>query len=72
MVLSAINAPLIGWIIDRSRSAANFGLHTYQYAFLILLFIAMISFIFSFFFIKETFCKSAVDFSVLDSRKRST
>lgn len=72
MVLAAINAPLIGWIIDRSRGDANFGLHTYQMTFLILLFIAMLAVIFSVFFIKETFCKSAVDFSVLDSSKRSS
>jgi MFS family permease len=71
MVLSAINAPLIGWIIDRSRNEVSFGLHTYKMAFLILLFIAMISVIFSFFFIKETFCKSAVDFNVLNPSKRS-
>ncbi|MDF1683325.1 MAG: MFS transporter [Legionellaceae bacterium] len=72
MILSAINAPLIGWIIDRSRGDANFGLHTYQMTFLILLFIAVIAVICSVFFIKETFCKSAVDFSVLDSSKRSS
>ena len=55
MVLAAINAPLIGWIIDRSRGDANFELHTYQTTFLILLFIAMLAVIFSVFFIKETF-----------------
>jgi len=71
MVLSAINAPLIGWIIYRSRQVADFGLHTYTTAFLILLFFAMLSAILAFFFIKETFCKSAVDFHVLNPRKRS-
>lgn len=71
MVLSAINAPLIGWIIDRSRQMTEFGLHTYTTAFLILLFFAILSAILAFFLIKETFCKSAVDFSVLNPRKRS-
>ena len=71
MILSAINAPLIGWIIDRARGAADFGLHTYEMAFLILLIISVISMILSFFFIKETFCKSAVDFNGLDPSKRS-
>jgi MFS family permease len=71
MVLSAINAPLIGWIIDRSRQLADFGMPTYTHAFLILLFFATLSAILAFFFIKETFCKSAVDFNVLNPRKRS-
>jgi len=31
----------------------------------------MLSAILAFFFIKETFCKSAVDFHVLNPRKRS-
>lgn len=71
MVLSAINAPLIGWIIDRSKNKVDFGLHTYQMAFLILFVISGISLIVAFYFIKETFCKSAVDFNLLNPSKRT-
>lgn len=70
MILSAVNAPLIGWMIDRSRGQANFGLHTYESVFIILIIIAVVSLISSFFFIKETFCKSAVDFYVLTANKQ--
>ena len=66
MILSSINAPLIGWIIDRSRGEASFGLHTYCTAFSVLVIISVISLVVSFFFIKETFCKSAVEFNILN------
>lgn len=71
MILSAINAPLIGWMIDSSRGEVAFGLQTYIHVFSILIVISVISAVFSFFFIKETFCKSVVDFNVLQRNKRS-
>jgi len=71
-LFSAINAPLLGWIIDRSRDEAGFGVHTYYLAFSILVIISVCALIFSCLLIKETFCKSAVDFNALDPSKRSS
>ncbi|MDF1683713.1 MAG: MFS transporter [Legionellaceae bacterium] len=63
---AAVNAPVIGWFIDRSKHhALEFRLHDYHMAFSILFIIVITAVIFSFFYIKETFCKSVVDFNCL-------
>jgi len=63
---AAVNAPLIGVFIDASKHhAIGFRLHDYYMAFSLLFIVAMAAVIFSFFYIKETFCKSVVDFNCL-------
>ena len=69
---SAINAPLIGLVIDHSKSGGNLGINNYYTAFSILIIISMVALVSSYFFIKETFCKSAVDFNALNPNKRLT
>jgi len=64
---AAVNAPLIGWFIDSSKHhALEFRLHDYYMAFSILFLVVFAAVIFSFFYIKETFCKSVVDFNCLN------
>jgi MFS family permease len=64
---AAMNAPLIGWFIDASKHHAIASrLHDYYVAFSILFVIVFIAVIFSFFFIKETYCKSVVDLNCLN------
>jgi MFS family permease len=66
---SAINAPVIGLILDGAQKKYGVGLNSYYIAFSVLLISAGAAVIFSFFFIKETFCKSAVDFNALQPKR---
>lgn len=62
---SAINAPLLGFTLDTIREGVISSLSEYLFVFSELALLAIIAFILSSFFIKETFCKSAVDFTYL-------
>ena len=64
-VISVINAPLIGWLLDCSRAGACITLKNYYFAFSVLIVVATLSLIFSIFCIRETYCKSRVDFTYL-------
>jgi MFS family permease len=66
---SAVNAPVIGWILDGAQKKYGIGLSSYYLAFSILLISACIAILMAFFFIKETFCKSAVDFNALQPKR---
>ena len=63
--LSAVNAPVIGSILDMQQEQATPSLNDYLMVFNILIAIAVLTVILSVFFIKETFCKSAVDFTII-------
>ena len=63
--ISAINAPLIGILLDNSQGGESTSLSNYLYVFNILIATALIALICAVFFIKETYCKSAVDFTTL-------
>lgn len=65
MVISSINAPIIGYVIDRVKTTEHASLNDYQTVFYSLIFIAFISLALVSFFIKETFCKSAVDYTYI-------
>jgi MFS family permease len=67
-VLSGINAPIIGWLIDLSSGGGITTLPAYYAAFSVLIIVVAISVLFATFFIKETFCKSAVDFCYLNKK----
>ncbi len=67
-VISAINAPLIGFLLDSNSNGNPISLEGYQFVFNILIAMAAIAVILSLFFVKETFCKSTVDFTILKSK----
>lgn len=60
-----INAPLIVLLLDHTIEKTSYNLNAYLFVFNILIIISIASLIFSVFFIKETFCKSAVNFTFL-------
>jgi MFS family permease len=61
----AINAPLIGFLLDHTIKEISNSLDAYLFVFNILIIISASAVILSIFFLKETFCKSAVDFTFL-------
>jgi len=65
MIISAINAPVIGFLLDYTQNGSAVSLENYLHVFSILIFIAALAVIMSVFFIKETYCKSSVDFTIL-------
>lgn len=69
-VISSINAPLIGYSLEHVRTGELLTLHEYQSVFIALIVLAVVSAITSIFFIKETFCKSQVDYEYLSIRER--
>ncbi|MCH9616896.1 MAG: hypothetical protein SP4CHLAM5_03960 [Chlamydiia bacterium] len=68
MSISAINAPLLGIFLDHLTESGIATLGNYQHVFYTLIGIGVIGVIFSVFFIKETFCKSVVDFTFLNRK----
>ncbi len=66
MVLSAINAPLIGYLVDHYKEHGNLTLELYQNIFGIFVSISILTIIIAKFFIKETFCKSLVDYTYIE------
>lgn len=68
--LAAINAPLIGLLLDYTKTTTSVSLNDYLLVFNVLIFIAIIALVISLFFIKETYCKSAVEFSIIAPKKK--
>ena len=66
-VVSSINAPIIGFAIDSIKTTKHATLENYQFAFCSLIAIACFSAVLAIFFIKETYCKSAVDYTYLNN-----
>ncbi|MCH9613367.1 MAG: hypothetical protein SP1CHLAM54_03660 [Chlamydiia bacterium] len=71
MTFSAISAPAIGSVIDSMKTTTHPTMANYQHAFYALIGIAFVALILILFAIKETFCKSAVDFNILHVRRHS-
>ena len=69
--LSAINAPIIGLVLDHTNNNHSLSLQNYAYAFNILIITALLAVIISSFFIKETYCKSRADFTILQKPKKT-
>lgn len=70
MVLSAINAPVFGLLLDSVSNGKPVSLENYQFVFNILVVIAFAVLLLSIFLLKETFCKSEVDFTFLTLEKK--
>lgn len=68
--VAAINAPTIGLLLDRASGENAISLENYLSVFNILIAIAVIGIILSMFFVKETYCKSMVDFTVLKTQPK--
>lgn len=64
--MAAVNAPIIGLLIDSTKKSELVSLNEYLFVFNFLIILALISLILSIFFIKETFGKSSVDFTILN------
>lgn len=59
VIMSSVNAPIIAALLNYFKSnQAALTIQNYQSAFLIMIFLTSLSFIFAAFLIKETFCKS--------------
>lgn len=67
----ALNAPVIGYWLDAISGSHHASLHDYLIVFRVLVAVAVVALLLSLFWIKETFCKSAVEFTVLESRIES-
>lgn len=65
VLVSAINAPLIGLFLDNNKQGDKITLAEYQSVFSILVILSVISVVVAVFYIKETFCKSSADFTYL-------
>ncbi|MBS0655772.1 MAG: MFS transporter [Verrucomicrobia bacterium] len=71
-IIAAINAPAIGFVLDYVKKEPQIALSEYQSVFTILIALALITFVISRFFIKETYCKSAMEFTLLKRENRPT
>ncbi|GAB4162848.1 MAG: hypothetical protein Tsb006_1390 [Rickettsiaceae bacterium] len=67
--VSVVNTPLIGLLLDYTRNGNETTLNEYLLVFNVLLITVIVALIMAFFFIKETYCKSSVDFTVLGTKK---
>lgn len=67
-ILSAVNAPVIGYLLDQRSEGGRHVLLDYQIVLSILAVTGLASVILSVFFLKETFCKSSVDSTPLQPR----
>ncbi len=67
-IFSAINAPIIGFLLDYSRHGQSLSLANYLSVFNILIVIVLVALVVSGLCIKETYGKSAVDFTILTVR----
>ena len=67
MLLAALNSPFIGYLLSKvSSSDVDHSLANYQEAFVVLIILAVLSFILSTFLIRETFCKSMKETTLLN------
>lgn len=64
--IASVNAPLIGFTLDHIAGGSEPILLDYHYAFIYLIAFSAIALILSLFFIKETFCKSSVEPTILN------
>lgn len=67
-VISAVNAPAIGWLLDYLRDGPEVTLANYLFVFNILVATAVLGIVLCVFFLRETYCKSAVDFTFLNPK----
>ena len=58
MLVAAINAPIIGWLLSIFSKESVLSISDYQQAFILIIVLMIAALMLSIFFIKETFCKS--------------
>ena len=68
-MLSAINAPIIGSVLEIIKTTPAPQMSDYQIAFSGLAVTVSLSIIISIFLLKETYCKSVADFTILSTEK---
>lgn len=68
LITAAVNAPLIGYLLGVSAGDGPLTLKNYLFAFNVLIVMAVLALVFSLFFVKETFCKSRVSFTVIQPK----
>lgn len=69
-VIASINAPIVGFLIDSIKVTTHTTLRDYEIAFYSLIISSCSGLILVIFLLKETFCKSAVDFTYLNTQSR--
>lgn len=68
-VFVAINAPTISWLLDLSKQHYMLDITAYYVVFSVFILIACVALMLAIVFIKETFCKSVVEFNYLNTGK---
>ena len=68
-ILSSINAPILGSVLEVLKTTSAPQLSDYQIAFAGLAAVVSISIIIAIFLLKETYCKSVADFTILSSER---
>jgi len=71
VLISAINAPVIGFLLDHTKKANELILREYLSVFIILVILSLIAVFTSIFLIQETYTKSLADFTYLAPKKAS-
>lgn len=71
VLISAINAPVIGFLLDHTKKANELILSEYLFVFIILVILSLIAVFTSIFLIQETYTKSLADFTYLAPDKKS-
>jgi MFS family permease len=65
---ASLNAPALGWILDRVQEGEQITLANYHTAFSFMVGFVALSVLISTLAVKETFCKSAMDFTYINRR----
>lgn len=66
MTIAAINAPILAYVTDIGARNTDMISNKYDYIFLFLIFVSILAIILSSLFVKETFCKSAVESTIIN------
>lgn len=66
MIFGAINAPLLGFMLDYSSDSSSYTLVDYQVNFIVMVAFVLVGVLISGVFIKETFCKQVHENTVLN------
>ena len=69
VIASALNAPLIGYLLSQVKTSHHVQLSNYQNAFMMMIVLAFSAAFIAIFCIKETFCKSACQNTILNPTK---
>ena len=71
-LLTSINAPIIGHLLNHHSHSQSLTIADYQYAFSFLICMIVLSLILSAFFIKETYCRPTQGFTFIPRARDSS